>query len=544
MSFEYSGYFPFSKIREQQKKAIDFALESFVNKGKKFVILEMGTGCGKSAVAVAISKYFSNKISPGDGFAKGSWVLTTQKMLQDQYMKDFGVPKNTMRSVKSSSNYQCEFFKKNQCSDSLHLLKEADPDSKFYKKCYYNCKYKGHKKSFLTSDLSTTNFPYFLTETAFVGKIEPRQLLVIDECHTIEDELSKFIEIKVSERFASAILGLEMPDKIDRQDKAIEWIKGEYIDKLNEKIEEVTADLKELQIAGLEDSDDARRIAANKEKLSKHKTKIDKFISLYTKDNWVYNLIPSWNKSGRKLEFKGIDIGQYANEYLFRFGEKVLMLSATILNKEAFCESIGVPVKDVAFISIDSPFPIENTPVFYVPAGSMNKRNIDSTLPNLANIVEALIDEHKGEKGIIHTRTFKIADFLKKNIKSSRLLAHDSSNREEIINKHIRSKKDTILLSPSSTEGLDLKDDLSRFQIICKLHWPYLGDELVQKRMEKYKYWYSYQTAKSLIQARGRSIRTADDYAVTYILDDAFERLYAKNINLFPKYFRDSLHID
>ncbi len=543
MKFKYKGYFPFKELRSQQEEAIDFALDAFINKKKKFVILEMGTGCGKSPVAITISKYLARNEKIENSYQKGCWLLTTQKILQDQYVKDFGPPKGNCISVKSSSNYKCDYFKNNKCSDSLHLLKEADPDSKFYKQCYYNCKYKSKKKSFITSEQGITNFPYFLTETSYVGKIEPRQLLVIDECHTIEDELTKFVEITVSERFATAILKLEMPE-INTQKKAHSWIKEEYITALSEKIAEVEAELTKLQKDGKEDSDDARKIASNKEKLSKHKTKIEKFLSIYTKENWVFNLIPSWNNSGRKLEFKSIDVGEYAHEYLFKYGEKVLLLSATILNKEAFCESIGIQPKDAAFISIDSPFPKENTPTFFIPAGSMSKAHIDKTLPEMAKIVEALIEEHKGEKGIIHTRTFKIANFLKENIKSSRFLIHDSENREEVLKKHMTSKKDTIILSPSSTEGLDLKDELSRFQIVCKLHWPYLGDELVKKRMDKYDYWYPYQAAKSLIQAKGRSIRTSEDYAVTYILDDAFERLYSKNIQLFPKYFKDSLHMD
>lgn len=543
MSFKYKGYFPFENIRPQQKEAIDFALDAFINKGKKFVILELGTGCGKSACAVAISKYLSKHEKTGDSYEKGSWILTTQKILQDQYAKDFGPPKGTCRSVKSASNYKCDYFKKNKCSDSLHLLKEADPDSKFYKQCYYNCKYKQQKRAFLVADLGITNFPYFLTETAYVGKILPRQLLIIDECHTIEDELSKFIEVIVSERFASGILNLNMPD-IRNQSEAVLWVKNNYLPALNEKIKEVSEELKELQLQNKEDSDETRKVASNKERLSKHKTKIDKFIAIYTKENWVFNLIPSWNRSGRKLEFKSIDVGEYAHEHLFRYGDKILLMSATILNKEAFCESIGIKLEDTEFISIDSPFPKENAPVFYIPAGDMSKRKIDETLPNLAEIVKALIDEHKGEKGVIHTRTFKIANYLNKHIKSSRFLIHDSDNREEILNKHLKSKKDTILLSPSSTEGLDLKDDLSRFQIVCKVHWPYLGDELVKRRMEKYDHWYPYQAVKSLIQARGRSIRTSDDFAVSYILDDAFERLYSQNIKLFPKYFREALHMD
>lgn len=544
MKFNYKAEFPFKEIRPQQDEAMNFALDAFLNKGKKFVILEVGTGGGKSPIAIAVAKYLAKHMKVGDSYEKGSWILTTQKILQDQYLKDFGPPKGSCRSVKSASNYRCDYFEKNKCSDSLHLLKEADPDSKFYKKCYYSCKYKVQKRAFLASDQGITNFPYFLTETSYVGKILPRQLLVIDECHTIEDELSKFVEVVISERFASAILRLDMPSDISSQDKAVEWTKEEYLPRLDKKIDELDQELVKLQEKGQEESDEARRIASNKEKLSKHKSKIWKFLTIYTKENWVFNLVPSWNNSGRKLEFKSIDIGEYAHEHLFKYGEKVLLLSATVLNKDAFCESIGINPKDAAFISIDSPFPKENTPVFYIPAGNMGKGKIDETLPNLVEIVKALMEEHKGEKGIVHTRTFKIANYIKNNIKSSRLLIHDSGDRDEVLKKHIASKKDTIILSPSSTEGLDLKGDLSRFQIICKLHWPFLGDELVQRRMEKYSHWYAYQAVKSLIQAKGRSIRTSEDYAVTYILDDAFDRLYSSNIKLFPEYFKQSLHID
>jgi Rad3-related DNA helicase len=544
MKFDYKRYFPFPKVREQQDEAIKFAFDAFFNQKKRFVIIEMGTGGGKSPLAVTLARYFKHKVKPADSYEKGSWFLTTQKILQNQYVKDFGPPKGEMASVKSASNYQCDYFTKNRCSDSLHLLKQADPDSRFFKACSFNCKYKVAKKNFIASSQSITNFPYFLTETSYVGKIKPRQLLIIDECHTIEEELSKFIEITISEKFSIGILDLHMPDKIDDQKKSFQWIKNKYSPTLDEKINAITKELKELQDLGQEESDEAKKITSHKDKLENHQNKIQKFLSLYNKENWVYNLIPAWNKSGRKMEFKPIDVGQYSNEYLFRFGEKILLLSATVLNKEAYCESIGIDPKQAAFISIDSPFPKENTPVFYFPVGDMSKAGIDSTLPEMANIVKALLEEHKNEKGIIHTRTFKIANYLMEHIKDSRLLIHNSDDREDILNKHCKSKKPTVLVSPSSTEGLDLKDDLSRFQIVCKIHWPYLGDELVKRRINKYTYWYSYQAVKHLIQARGRSIRTEDDYAVTYILDDAFEQLYAKNIRMFPKYFRKSLHME
>ena len=115
----------------------------------------------------------------------------------------------------------------------------------------------------------------------------------------------------------------------------------------------------------------------------------------------------------------------------------------------------------------------------------MSSSSIDQTLPKLAQAIKEIIENHKEEKGIIHCHSYKIANYLKKNINSRRFLIHDSSNRDMILEKHMKSKKPTILLSPSMTEGVDLKGEASRFQILCKVPYPYLGDKLIKKKMNK-----------------------------------------------------------
>jgi Rad3-related DNA helicase len=87
------------------------------------------------------------------------------------------------------------------------------------------------------------------------------------------------------------------------------------------------------------------------------------------------------------------------------------------------------------------------------------------------------------------------------------------------------------------TEGVDLVDDASRFQIICKIPYPYLGDKLVVKRMNRWKWWYPLQTAKTIVQSIGRSVRNSTDYAVTYILDSDWNTFYGKNKKYFPDDF-------
>jgi Rad3-related DNA helicase len=108
---EYVKYFPFDRIRPEQRKAIEFALDAYES-GKKAVILEMGTGTGKSATGICISRYMEAHapvIKDEEGMPlTGAYVITTQKILQQQYMDDFGPQsgKNLIRTIKSSSNYR------------------------------------------------------------------------------------------------------------------------------------------------------------------------------------------------------------------------------------------------------------------------------------------------------------------------------------------------------------------------------------------------------------------------------------------------------
>jgi Rad3-related DNA helicase len=90
-------------------------------------------------------------------------------------------------------------------------------------------------------------------------------------------------------------------------------------------------------------------------------------------------------------------------------------------------------------------------------------------------------------------------------------------------------------------EGVDLRDDLSRFQIIMKVPYPSLGDKLVKKRMHRWSWWYPMQTIKTIVQAVGRSIRNEKDQAVTYILDADWQRFYNKNSSIFPDSFKQAL---
>ncbi len=284
-------------------------------------------------------------------------------------------------------------------------------------------------------------------------------------------------------------------------------------------------------------------VSKNYDLLDKHVCKVKRFIERYDKDNWVFNLIEGEGRSLRKIEFKPIDVSKYAHEYLFNRADHVLLMSATILDKSAFCELLGIRQEECGFLSLPSPFPLENKPIISVGIGKMSAQHIDNSLPKLALAVESILEEHKKQKGIIHCHSYKIANYLKKNIKKgkSRLIFHTSEDRDQALEDHKNSKKATVLISPSMTEGVDLRGELSRFQVLCKIPYPYLGDKLIRKKMNKWKWWYPLQTAKTIIQAVGRSVRSDEDYATTYILDEDWYRFYQRNRELFPLDFQKAL---
>lgn len=537
MTNDFREFFPFKKSREEQDVAISFALKSFLDDDKRFVIINAPTGVGKSAIGLTVARHMNDYYKPADDNdpAAAAWFVTPQNILLKQYITDFGRPYGIMEDIKSAKNYQCKFKRLNNCQESLEQLKLEDKDSQFYKSCSGNCVYKVQKRAFLGSKESVTNYPYALTESAYAGNMKPRNVLICDEAHNIEKELSNFVEVNISERFAKSILKLKWVG-VRKQHTAFKWIRDVYFEAAEARFQHVESIMEKYE--GMRDKiSEFASISKQYDLLRSHVDRVRMFLEVYSEDNWVCEFIDAEGKSMRKVKFRPIDVSRYAEKYLFNLGTKVLMMSATIPNEAAFCRSLGLNKDDVAYLQLDSPFPVDNRPIVDLPTGSMAMKNIEETLPIMANVIKEILSEHKKDKGVIHAHSYKIARYIEENVEDSRLLFHTSENREEVLKKHIKSKKPTVLVSPSMQEGVDLKGNLSRFAVLCKVPYPFLGDPIVKKRMEKWPDWYGLQTVISIIQSIGRSVRSKDDKAVTYLLDSGFNYFIYKNKDLFPKDF-------
>jgi ATP-dependent DNA helicase DinG len=223
------------------------------------------------------------------------------------------------------------------------------------------------------------------------------------------------------------------------------------------------------------------------------------------------------------------------------------MMSATILDSRAFCRSLGLTHDEVKFIHVESDFPLQNRPIRPMNIAYLNFNNLQlqEIKTKIAIAIDNLMTKHKNHKGLIHTTSYAQLDFIRENISQTnkrRLIVTDPKiPRDEVIAEHVNSTKPTVLISPSLYLGLDLKDDLSRFQIITKVPYPDLGDRWINEKRKNNIQWYTWQTALKLIQGYGRSIRSKEDEAKTYVLDSAFGYFVNRNKNILPDWFTQAI---
>ncbi len=337
-------YFPFSKSREAQNTIINKVLNAFENENKKYAIIEAGTGIGKSAIGLTLAGYLNKNLTVSENaeFSNATYFLTTQKILQDQYEKDFF--EKGLESIYSASNYKCQRKKGNTCADTQTEIKAGDTQNE---SCKFDCVYKIKKAAFINAEFSITNFSYFLTEVNYSKKLPKRKVIIIDEAHNLESELTRFIEISVSTFFAERILKLTVPniEELNTQLRIFNWIETTYFPALKSRKEFME---KQINNMGLGNKlQDHMSLLKQIDMMKSHYGKIEKFLSIYNKENWVCE-VESTEKMGYiKFNFKPIDVSQYAQEYLLEYADKIIFMSATIVSLEGYMETLGLNPADV-----------------------------------------------------------------------------------------------------------------------------------------------------------------------------------------------------
>lgn len=264
--------------------------------------------------------------------------------------------------------------------------------------------------------------------------------------------------------------------------------------------------------------------------------------------NWVVNGVKK-AKDGSidEVVFQPIQIGSFTHS-LFETADSILLMSATIFSKELLCKTLGIKEEDVCYISVpESTFPVENRLIHALNTARLNKANMDASLGSIAEAVDAIMYRHAGERGVIHTTSYQQVNYIMQHVSESnraRLVTTEGSSERSVLLRIHSSTDASVLISPSLYQGVDLKDEMSRFQVVVKVPYPDLSERRTMVKLQRDNAWYDWQTALRLVQTYGRSVRSETDHAVTYVLDSNFMRFVDAHRDLFPAYFLEALKVE
>lgn len=519
-------------------KNIDQAFED----GYKFVVCAAPTGSGKSFISKTLGNVSE---SPTDNYTDlvmsylaykrtqtgsymyedecqehkpfGAFALTITKSLQDQYKELFP----DVNILKGKSNYQCAV--------DQNFTVESGPclhSSKLKEECWAKnrCPYYEDRNKALVSTFSTLNYNMFF---ALPKHLKRRKYLICDEASELEDQIVKEFSIKLNFDFLKKCEVSISPFPQNDYGKVGRWLSHISIS-INDRIE----DLKSIISS------------------SKHASPIfladkrSELISLKTINNKISAITNTWcdseyiyERESNGIAFTPLKVNNLAN-YLFENGEKIILMSATIIDPANFCKTLGIT--KFKYIEAESTFDSSKAPIYVQTKIKLNHGNLQKNLSKIASQVSDICNLHSQDKGIIHTHSNYITEYLKNNISNSRILFREPGvNNEQLITQHTLSEEPTVLASPSMSHGIDLKDDLARFQIIIKAPYLPMVDKRVEKMMKNDFSWYLNKMLSSLIQSCGRGVRSHKDHCITYILDGAVIEQVIKNRHKLPKYFID-----
>lgn len=532
--------------RPEQVRIIDQIVQA-IDRGCKNIVLEAGTGVGKSAIATSIAK----KIADDDG---NSYILTRTKQLQEQYLKDFSY---MLTEIKGRNNYVCF---NGSSIDFIFMCDTCDKN----KPCS-NCSYVHHRTMAQYADTTLANYDYLYYGNTYTDKWDKRTLIVLDEAHKFESFIMSKVTRTFTDKYCKEAYGIDIFSDIRNGADLSEYIHVSAWIPLIEKIIKKLYELEDEYKRKLSQKLSKRTKASLKKKIKKIPTTVQNYHNLIgelkdNSENWVV-LLPTKSQilnpkiTNCKIEFKPITATKFTKNIL-SLGETRLFMTATIGDEDKFCEWINIDKDKTYFIYEKGSFPVENRPIYRTYVTNMKGSHKDSKGWNVPNWktesgldkIREICNKYPNEKGIIHTTSHAQTYWIKENltdlpiwtIEADKKQNMDERTREELIDTFIKIKKPVILVGAGIKDGVDFKDDACRFQILYKTPYPAF-DAQVRKRNMKDKVWWNYQAVMDSMQAYGRGVRSETDYCDFYILDSQFDNLLHQWKHLFNEYFLEAI---
>jgi len=560
---------PLFGFRPQQREVILDMIRAYDEDPNGVFLLDAPTGSGKSIIAMLFSDFMNHRGQRG-------YVLASDLSLHEQYVKDFRRLQNwNWGNIKGIDNYECdvngEKFSVGHCASRGMSYEQAEK-----LECFAKCGYLQARKKAIRSPLALLTYPYALIQRNYVeqqqqgtGRGVPfpqRDFVICDEAHKlldivqnhfspiitddIQNKVQKILDLMIENSLPAPKIDLLKFDKLvksifsDENEVSLLGNLTKLVDQLalivkaNERTREVVAE----EFGENDLPADLKQLFRLTDWCKDCHCKFEDYVSILNKVG-VQKMIK--NPADKHIVFNCIDEYYLLQRHFYnKFGFKVLM-TATMGSPKDFMRNHGL--KTAKYFKMDSHFAWEKSPIIFYPGKKLSARYLEENIEWAIEKTVELLNSHQDQRGIIHTGSYELGERvwskLPREIRKRVLTYRGSEEKDKIIKKH-KKNPGAVLMGPSLLEGLNLADDDSRFQIFLKVPYPHLGDRYVKAKLEDSQKWYNWKTSISVLQGAGRSIRTPEDWAVTYLLDGNFADLLKAAGDQFPPEFKSRLVVE
>lgn len=523
--------------RNSQIKLIN-EINFAIKKGFKYIILEAGTGIGKSAIATTIANMYED-----------SYILTMTKQLQEQYLDDF---EDMLVEIKGRGNYMCNY--KGNCDFCI----KAEYNLRRCSDCEFQMAFRKAQEA----KNVITNYDFLYYAGVANPLLDPRELLILDEAHNLERKMLMLSSSELEREYISTKFGIDIFEPMMHGTKSLNdlkrnpeyWIRlcDDLIKECKKRIKKIEGDANKTVQVTLDEFESDPSKYSNFDYVEKQNLEQDiksfASISLGLAHKELIIDLPNNesimnNKMDISAEFKPYSVVDDTQD-LLNLGNVCIFLTGTLGSKDKFCEWNNINPDETYYIYEKSPFDVAKRPIYTDFVGRMSGKR-RGKIPNWKNPraikkIKELLDRHRGQKGVIHTSSNEQAFWIMDQLKEYPLSFVGGEDRNIILKEFTQSKDNIILIGASIKDGVDFKGDLCRFQIVFKIPYPQLNEQVKYRRDLDPK-WFYYQTVMALMQAYGRGIRDMDDWCVMYIIDSSFRQLFDYNRGFFNEYFTEAV---
>jgi Rad3-related DNA helicase len=523
------------EFRNKQKPVIEEAVSS-LRGDYDVVLVDAPTGFGKSLVLESIAQMMGP-----------SYYTTPLNSLVDQLEADEFL-NGRFTTIKGRNNYSCVHPEDDGNAVDTAICQRDDDfecDIKATECPYYSRIVRAKEENVVVTNMSYLMATGSIPESQFV--LGDRNTIVVDECQSIEDFAMNFVGVTISPRTVpdDVWADIRMPQVDDEEtpiDEMLNWLTEHVQDIVRAKLQFYD---QQVLLDGQQTKEE--------EELRQFDQKINRLVADIEENEWVYqidNVIRKNKDNYKKVIFKPVYVGRFLEGLLWNQAENLVLSSATIPGG-GWLEEIGLGDRKVRHISVGHEFPVDNRPiVFDECVGKMTYKERKKTAPKMADKIVDIASHYEGEKGLVHCRSYGIAEMLERAMNNNghrdyvrdNVMVQDKYNREESLDNWLDSDKQ-LFLSVAMDEGIDLDGDKCRFQILAKVLYESMADERTSYRVSELNDWdwYNMKAAVQIQQAYGRAVRSEDDWAHFYILDKSAKGLIRRDAELFQEWFLEAI---